>query len=487
MKKTRQIIQRIVSLLFVVIIMLTSVPTFSAYAATPSYPAISALQLSRVNQPQEDKGGHCYWASMATVQGYCLCSFSYGGVTTSYRKAGTDYCYTKKTDAISKYLNAKFSGYACDNCSKMPVKMTLIKSNLGNNEATYKKIYDQLKQRKPVIVYAGRKGNNHASIVIAYNGSSSKLEASGFTVMEVKKWSNSLWYNNASSFLKYANNPQKQTKSKESCYVTLSSWLSNIGSILHICYPTAIEYKVTYNGNGGTVQPTSKTYKSGSTFGTMPVPTKKGSLFSGWYSSASGGKRIDQTAYVDSNQTLFAHWTSDVTAKNVTATGSNIAVSSLIVIKSGDTVLKNGIDYTLKPATVKASGKYDITITGKGDYKGSIVKTICVKPKTPGSVTLKKVFGVNRISVTYGKVADCTGYEVQISKNSDFKNAYTVIEPKNKNSMSFAQVKFGNGKTETVKAGVTYYVRVRAYKTVDYKKTCVDLYSSWSASKKIKY
>ena len=47
--------------------------------------------------------------------------------------------------------------------------------------------------------------------------------------------------------------------------------------------PTPItQYTLTYNANGGTVSPTSKTLKKGETLGTLPTPTRSGYTFNGW-------------------------------------------------------------------------------------------------------------------------------------------------------------------------------------------------------------
>lgn len=228
----KKILRKMSCILFAILMIAASVPV-SAGAA--NYPKIPALKISRIYQPREDTQGMCYWSSMATVQAYCLGTYTYGGVTNSYRTVGTDYSFGTAGDAVTKKMKT-YSGYAnnASNLKNFPVKMTLVQSGLGNNASTYGKIYDQLKQGKPVIVYTGV----HASVIIAYNGSTSTLQASGFTVMEIKRWSNTLWYNSADAYNKYANNPQKQGKSTESCYVTLDSWCANVGAITQICYPT---------------------------------------------------------------------------------------------------------------------------------------------------------------------------------------------------------------------------------------------------------
>ena len=74
---------------------------------------------------------------------------------------------------------------------------------------------------------------------------------------------------------------------------------------------TASGYTVTFNANGGTVSTASKTVTYDSTYGTLPTATKSGHTFNGWYTSASGGTKIETTTKVTitSSQTLYAQWT----------------------------------------------------------------------------------------------------------------------------------------------------------------------------------
>lgn len=227
--------------------------TTSASAAT--YTKIPALQITRVYQPDYDTSGMCYWASMATVQGYCLGTYTYGGVTTNYRVPGKDYDFLKRSDAITKYFDDHADGYAnsANNLKNNPVKMTRVTSGIGKNAATYQKIYDQLAQGKPVIIYTG----THASVVIAYNGSTTTLEPNGFTVLEVKK-DGKWWSNSESYYNKHANSPQVDSNkgSYMSCYVNLESWISYCGNkVQEICYPTnavSTAYTFAFSANGGT-------------------------------------------------------------------------------------------------------------------------------------------------------------------------------------------------------------------------------------------
>ena len=70
-------------------------------------------------------------------------------------------------------------------------------------------------------------------------------------------------------------------------------------------------YTVTFNANGGSVSPTSKTVTYGSTYGSLPAPTRTGYTFTGWYTAPSGGSRVlgTNTVTTAANHTLYAQWT----------------------------------------------------------------------------------------------------------------------------------------------------------------------------------
>ena len=67
---------------------------------------------------------------------------------------------------------------------------------------------------------------------------------------------------------------------------------------------------VSLDANGGSVSPSSVTVAYGDTYGTLPTPSRSGYNFTGWYTAASGGTKIDGNSTVSnaSNHTLYAHW-----------------------------------------------------------------------------------------------------------------------------------------------------------------------------------
>ncbi|MBQ3288866.1 MAG: InlB B-repeat-containing protein [Kiritimatiellae bacterium] len=74
---------------------------------------------------------------------------------------------------------------------------------------------------------------------------------------------------------------------------------------------TANSYTVTFNANGGSVTPSSKSVTYGSAYGDLPTPTRAGYAFGGWFTSASGGTQVTSatTVTATANHTLYAHWT----------------------------------------------------------------------------------------------------------------------------------------------------------------------------------
>ena len=70
-------------------------------------------------------------------------------------------------------------------------------------------------------------------------------------------------------------------------------------------------YTVTFDPQRGEVMPTSKSVTYAQSYGELPVPTRLGYQFAGWYSAPSGGYQIlpTSTVQITADTTVFAHWT----------------------------------------------------------------------------------------------------------------------------------------------------------------------------------
>ena len=134
-------------------------------------------------------------------------------------------------------------------------------------------------------------------------------------------------------------------------------------------------------------------------------------------------------------------------------------------------------NYTVSYAKgCKNVGTYAATVKFKGNYSGTVRKTFTIKPK---STSISKLTaGRKKFTVKWKKqAAQTTGYQIQYSTSSKFKNAKTVTVSKNKTT----------GKTVSkLKAKKKYYVRVRTYKTVKTGGKSTKIYSSWSKAKTVK-
>ena len=86
----------------------------------------------------------------------------------------------------------------------------------------------------------------------------------------------------------------------------------------------AKKFTVTFNAQGGTVSPTSKSVTYDSPYGTLPAATRSNYSFVGWFTAATGGTKIESTTVVKITvaQTLYAQWiSSKATSWKDTSTG----------------------------------------------------------------------------------------------------------------------------------------------------------------------
>ena len=111
---------------------------------------------------------------------------------------------------------------------------------------------------------------------------------------------------------------------------------------------------VTFNANGGSVSTSSKTFALYGQYGSLPVPTRSGYDFAGWWTEASGGTQITPTSTVSSNvTTLYAHWTNiDWTiSANGTLTGVTLNGATAATIPSNVSSIGGSAFYSCRYLT----------------------------------------------------------------------------------------------------------------------------------------
>lgn len=128
---------------------------------------------------------------------------------------------------------------------------------------------------------------------------------------------------------------------------------------------TPNSFNVTFNANGGTVSPATKTLTFGNNYGTLPTPKKDYYTFIGWFTNADGGEQIFASTIPASasNVTLYAHWTPNTPSSWVKASE----------MPAGAEVINRKYSYTLTSYTTSSSSslsgwtKYD-TKSAWGNY-----------------------------------------------------------------------------------------------------------------------
>lgn len=132
--------------------------------------------------------------------------------------------------------------------------------------------------------------------------------------------------------------------------------------------------------------------------------------------------------------------------------------------------LKNGTDYTVSYAKgCKNVGTYKVIVEMKGKHSGTTTLTFKINPPKTSIKKLTAAKKSLKVSINK-KTTQVTGYEIQYSTSKKFKSAKKVTIKKAKTT---------SATIKKLKAKKTYYVRVRAYKTVGKTK----YYSGWSTYK----
>lgn len=172
---------------------------------------------------------------------------------------------------------------------------------------------------------------------------------------------------------------------------------------------------------------------------TLPSPTKPYSTFAGWYWDEAGEPHKAGEAGAsytpDADRTLYAKWITDINAPSIIISPSPIPdqeytgdpIEPAVTIHDGETLLKEGADYTITYSKNTDAGENTavITIKGKGNYNGERTLNFTIKPK-PVKITSAAAAdrdyqegdtGVEISSVTF---ADAASADVPLVPGTDF-------------------------------------------------------------------
>ena len=149
-----------------------------------------------------------------------------------------------------------------------------------------------------------------------------------------------------------------------------------------------------------------------------------------------------------------------------------------VTVKYRNTVLSAGKDYTVSYKKNKSVGTASVSITGKGNYYGSVTKTFKILPKGTKIKSIsrgKKTFTVKwKKQLLKMSSSRISGYQIMYSTSKSFKKGNKTIKVKGSTK--------GSKKVTKLKAKKKYYVKIRTFKTVGGK----NYYSAWSKAKAVK-
>jgi len=225
------------------------------------------------------------------------------------------------------------------------------------------------------------------------------------------------------------------------------------------------EYNISFHANGGSCPIASKTVQYNGTYGELPVPTRKGYSFEGWFISPIGGTAISASADVEisADQTLYAHWEPLVLQVYYNANGGTCAsLGETITYGSryGTLPVPTRKGYTFAgwytartggtkvTATTVMNREANVTLYARWTSNDDIENADFAKRNSKSSV---KITGALSCRISWKKVTGATGYEIYRSTSKS--KGYTRIGKTKK--LTFTDNK--------AKSGRTCYYKVRAY------------------------
>ena len=182
--------------------------------------------------------------------------------------------------------------------------------------------------------------------------------------------------------------------------------------------------------------------------------------------------------YADKNKITFIDRRYDLSNATVTGIVTKVwkkaGVTQSPTVTLNDKKLVEGRDYTLSHRNNRDVGRAEVRIRSAGSYDGFCSRNFKIIPK---QVTeLKLTAGKNEFKATWKeeKGETLSGYELQYSTTDSFKKNVVTLKI-GKASTTWKRV-------TKLKAGTTYYVRVRAFRT----KGSNVYRSKWSSVNKVK-
>ena len=113
---------------------------------------------------------------------------------------------------------------------------------------------------------------------------------------------------------------------------------------------------VTFNPNLGSVSETTRSVLIGSSIGTLPVPSRPGYEFVGWFDDPDNGSEVFDSTLVNDDITVFAHWTK-VSIARINNTTYDTLAAAIAAVPNDGTITTVVLLHDTSEAITIASGK----------------------------------------------------------------------------------------------------------------------------------
>lgn len=149
---------------------------------------------------------------------------------------------------------------------------------------------------------------------------------------------------------------------------TFSNWDKEFTNIIRDIDIQAIytinSYTLTFDANGGNVEPQSKKIKYNEKYGQLPTPNKENKNFIGWFTELDAGTEVDEnTLMIAGNVTIYAYWADIQGAVNFTLK-SNTGTQLGTLQKQGIVGNTENVEFEEKNGYTKPNNR-EITYTIK--------------------------------------------------------------------------------------------------------------------------
>ena len=196
------------------------------------------------------------------------------------------------------------------------------------------------------------------------------------------------------------------------------------------------EFTVSFNANGGDTPVASKEVIYGKAYGDLPVPTRTGYTFNGWYTAETGGTKIEAGTSVTAatNHTLYAQWT-----VNAYSVSWNKGVGYSVSVKRASSPYANAATGELANGAVIYYGDVlSIAYTANTGY--TIGNTGSTAITVNGNVTASSIYATATVNAYTVSWNTGTGYTISVSRTSSPNKGAATGSLGNKEAIYYGDV-----------------------------------------------